>query len=416
MQWVRKSFGFLFAVILLTSLISLAASLVLNRNLGNPGPLKQWMAESKIYDNVVASLIADAAKADADRATLYNSQAVLQLADRTFTTDLVAQSVGTFLDSNYAWLKGETTEPTFSIDLSKQREAFATEVGGYVEARLTGLPVCSAAQLSQLQIPVDPLTINCRPASINATTEGKRVSQGILDSSFLSNSVITAKTVGQEGSQPYYADLSRLPQAFQISQKLPVVFAVAALIAALAVLYLAQTRRSGLRSIGFTLASAGLLLVVAKPVTDMALTEVRNQSLQTQGVEGVFRQPYIDLLNLAGAAITREMMLFGAAYLLVAAIIFIALLATRNRHETTKVERSSVDKQKPATQGNKAVPKAIVTNPAPVQPILTSPTPRAQSMDIMSSKPVRPVQKPITPEATPSMKRKPKPRRPRLVQ
>jgi hypothetical protein len=417
MNWVRKGFVQLFAVILLISLLGLSVSLALNQNLGRPEPVKSWLAESKIYDNLVSDLISDAAKTDSERAALYNSQAVLQLADRTFTKDLVSQSVGTIVDSNYAWLRGSTPTPNFSIDLTKQREAFAAQVGNYVQIRLSTLPACTATELTQLQLPVDPLTIQCRPATINATTEGNRVSREILASSFLSNPVITATTLGQEGAQPYYADLTQLPRAYQTTQKLPIVFGVTALLSIVAILLVAVTRRKGIRRIGATFVATGLILIIGKFASASALTTVKTRSVEQQGIEGVMRQPYVDLIDRAGAAIMQDILFAGIACMALGFIAIIYLLATRQRQHTAPaaapLRQQEPARQQAATKPLPVAPQAPVTPPMQTQPAAKRP----QALDIMApAKTQQPTQKPITPGTAPAIKRQPKPRRPRLIQ
>jgi len=63
MIWARKSLVHFLAVLLFVTLLGLAAAVNFNLNLAHPDKLKGWLAESKIYDNVVSSLL-DKAQTD----------------------------------------------------------------------------------------------------------------------------------------------------------------------------------------------------------------------------------------------------------------------------------------------------------------------------------------------------------------
>jgi len=340
MIWLRKGFVHFLAFLLLVSLVGGVAAMGVNRTLA-PAKLETLLANSKIYDNVTASVLQQAEKSSSDGgnsgSVSLNDPLVRQAAESAFSPSLIQQSVNTFINDNYSWLSGKQPSPDFKIDLSSAKQDFAQQVGQAVQARLATLPVCSAQQLAQLSIPVDLMSVNCRPPTLDPKTEAAQVAQEVNDSSdFLSNPVITAASLnqnelGQASSsqgQPYYKKLSWAPKAYQVGLKLPWIFGGLALLSAMGIFFIAPARRRGGRRIGAVLLVAGLVLIGLKLVADASINKFA--SISVKGALGSdFKQPLSDFMRQLEPQLVRSYLPFGIIFVVAAIVIFIVLFRSR---------------------------------------------------------------------------------------
>lgn len=421
MLWVRKSILLLLTVVLFGSLLGIANSLNLNQTLGKPDKVKQLLSDSGVYDHVVSAALnhaqEEALKQGEDTTVALNSTVVMQAANQAFPSQLLERNTDTFIDANYAWLSGKTTQPEFSIDLSDARAQFIALTTEYVTNRLAKLPVCSAEQLARIQLPVDPLLVTCLPTGLDPQTEGQRIGQHISNSDFLSKPVITANSFGrdeQSQDKPYYERYDRAPDAYKFAQKAPLILAVVALVSALLMLLVAPTHRRGLRRVGFVLLVAGLLLAgykfFAQFVTDKLIASM-DDTVTTQ-----LQRPRDDFLRHLEAAVVQTNLICGIIFIVLAALIFGWLIKTRGQNS------APTPKYTPATPGDQIAPTPATAPPQPRPNPLTALRPaasrRQQPMDVMGLSRPRPSQPSSSSSAptAPGAKRPPKPRRPRLIQ
>lgn len=348
MNWVRKVLAGFLTLVLFAALLGTAFSTSGNLAFSHPDKIEAWLNQSDLYGHFVSNAI-DQAKKSANSTenqgpVTLSDTAVQQAAQTAFSDQLLQNSVKTFLDANYAWLEGKTAQPSFTINLTQSKQNFAAQVGQYVQAHINSLPVCGAQQLAALGNvnSVDPLNITCRPPQLNAQAEAQLVTQRIQNSSgFLSNPVISANNINPKGassSQPYYQKYSELPKLYQLGVKLPWIYAAAALLSALAIIFLAPRKRCGLRRIGINLAIAGVILVAFKFVADAVLKQVEKHIFNSSSV-GQLQQALTDFLQRAEHQLVKTDMLFGLGYLLLALLILIILLSTRRNRGAKPVPK-----------------------------------------------------------------------------
>lgn len=408
MIWLRKGIVHLLALVLLIALLGIALAVGFNHDFSNPNKLEGWLAGSNIYDQIIPNALNNAAVASSqdgsEGSVALNDPGVRQAAAQAVSPTFLQQSVNNFLDSNYAWLKDKTTIPDFTIDLTAPKQSFANTVGQLVQTHLASVPVCSDTQLTQLQLPVDPLSVVCRPPTLDPKTESAQVTQDINSGDFLNKSVITAANLSGQG-QPYYQRLSKLPRAFRVSLKLPYILTVASLVVILGIVVIAPSRRRGLRRIGSTLVAAGIILIADKFITDWLVKKFEGRVFK-QTLNGQLKQPYYSVLNHVISGFTQVELWFGAGFLALGLIVICYLILTRGRS-------SSAAKSQPAKPVAAEQP-AMSNNLG-----LAQRRPQAQpSLDMMS----RPIQQPTRPSqpgttVPPVSPQKPRPpKRPRLIQ
>ncbi|HSX45592.1 MAG TPA: hypothetical protein VLG27_01140 [Candidatus Saccharimonadia bacterium] len=378
MNWARRGFVGLLTALLFVTLLSTAFSTSSKIAFSHPDKIESWLNQSNFYGHFVSNAIDQAKKSanstEEQGSVTLSDTAVQQAAQSAFSQQLLQKSVQTFLDSNYAWLEGKTARPTFTVDLTQAKQSFAQLVGQYVLAHINSLPVCTPqqeAELGNIQN-VDPLNITCRPAQLSAQAEAQLVTQRIQTSdNFLSNPVITANNINPNGgakSQPYYQKYADLPKAYKWGVRLPYIYAAAALLSMLGILLLMPGRRRGLRRIAIVLAEAGLVLVVVRFVLDEIFKQIERHAFNNANI-GQLQQSLTSVLHLAKDQLVKIDFYFGIAYLILALVIFIVLVSTRNRQpRAPKLKEAAPEPELAADK-----PSKPVTDLPPPRPKVTGP-------------------------------------------
>jgi hypothetical protein len=378
MIWLRKGFVHLLSIVLLVSLLGGVAAISFDRGLSHPGKLESWLADSGIYGRLPAAALVQTQKSGTDSGAgsiSLSDPAVIQAAQTAFPPDLLRHSANTLLDSNYDWLAGKTATPSFNIDLSTAKQNFAKLVGQAAAAHLAALPVCTPAQLAQLSIPVDSLSVSCRPAILTAQAEGARITEAIDNSNdLLSDPVVTAGSLNQDlkngQGQPYYQKLSWAPKAYRLDLKLPWILGVLALLCGPGIAFIAPSRRRGARRIGVVLLEAGIILVIEKLVADALVKRFASTKLHNT-LASQLQQPISDFLRKGEPQLVQPYLWFGILFLGAALVIFVLLFKTRQRGAKPKAPSTDPDEDvtsasgKPVTSASdiRLAPRPIRKNP-----------------------------------------------------
>jgi hypothetical protein len=412
MLWLRKGFVHLLSLILLVSLIGGAVATSVDMSLTHPAKIENWLGQSNLYSHFLSNAINQAQKSaggnDQSSTVSLSDTAVQQAAESAFPPSLLQQDVNTFLNSNYAWLQGKTTTPDFTIDLTSAKQNFAKQVGKYVEVYSSQLPVCTTAQLIQLQNQsVDPLSATCRPANISPATLGAQATRQLSTSgSFLSNPVITANTFHPKDKgqgQPYYQKLSKLPKLYRLTTKLPLVFAGIGIVSIPGIIFIAPRKRKGLRRVGVVFLEAGIILVAIKFAADFGFTKVEHRIFNNSDI-GQLQQSLTDFAHRVESSLVKTDMLFGIAYIVLALIAFGILIKTRQKGVGAKAISN-------LGAGTVSAPPAA--NEPQVPLVLSRPSRQQPAIDIRpgTKSPAKPA---AGAPAQPS--KPPRPRPPRLIQ
>lgn len=374
MIWLKRFFGGLFALILFGSLVSLASSIATQRTFGNPTQIKTWLVQSHIYDKLVNSAL-DVAQKDntdsgADGSIELTNQKVKEAANAAFTPEVLQQSAEEFINASYDWLNGKTSTPQFKIDLTNAKQTYADKVGQYVTQRLSKLTVCTAEQQAKLQIPVDSLTITCRPASLDPKAEGQRVTNEIMKSAFLTNPVITqdtfARNTNDPKSSPYYQAISQAPLLYKISKYAPFVFGGLILISSAIVIFAAPNRRKGWRRVGTITLSAGIVLVVSKFTTEFSVNKLKELQPDTALINQL-KQPSDYLIEKVTGVYWDTFLILGGIFIFLGILILlINWLANRDKkHDKKQSQKDDKDDLPPDASTNPLLSSddEKVTNP-----------------------------------------------------
>jgi hypothetical protein len=373
MLWVRKLLVSLFSTVTLLTLIGGVVAVSLNAAFAAPTKTEQWLDQSQLYDHLLTSEISQITQIGSDSTSQAgginsNDPAVRQAIKSAFSKQLVEQYVHTFLAGNYAWLQGKTTTPVFKIDLSVAKQSLSTQIGQAVRAHLTQVPLCTAAQLEQIDN-INLLTVACRPLGVDPRVEAAQVQQQIESGGALSDSIITAdnlntRKAGSVTGKPYYQRFSELPRAYQLAQKLPLILGVLALLSAVIIIFAAASKRLGWRHLAKILVTAGVLLSIAKLVFDVGFNKLQGKLFDTSST-GELQRSLTDFAHRAIDYVTHIELYGGLLYLLLAVIIISILFIERTSAkrqvvtdvalpiEAEQVSVSETPKPKPPRLGQK---------------------------------------------------------------
>lgn len=431
MKPVRNTFAYLLAVVLFASLLGLATAVNFERTLGEPAQVKQLLRDSGVYDKAVSAALdksqADALREGNDSSIQLDHTIVQQAAKRSFTPQLLEENTDQFIDANYDWLAGRTQAPEFALDLSDAKKTFARLAGEYTAARLMTLPACTDQELSQLQLPVDPMSVRCLPATIDPDREGARLTAEIGNSNFLTEPVITPETLGRDknsSSKPYYQQLSDAPKIYQLSQKLPIILAVLALLMALLIILVSPVRRKGWRRVAVVLLVSGLLLIGLVLAGGAAVSQA--ESRLTDSVSSQLSEPRRDFLQHLQDRMNGVNLVFGGAYAVIALLILARLYMTRQRGTETAVppvrsapQQLPPQQARPAAQTPAPLPRRPAAPPAransPTVTDIAGPSKPPTRAGVINSPPVPPARAGTAP-TLPQLKKPAKKRPPRLIQ
>jgi hypothetical protein len=373
MIWLRKGVVHLLSLILLSALLTGTLAASIDIAFSHPAKLEDWLSQSGLYSSFVNDAIKQASNSTNNgqsSGVSLNDVAVQQAAQAAFSPTLLQQDVNTVLNSNYAWLQGKTTTPNFLINLSAAKTDFAQKVGQYAEAHLASLPVCTNAQLvaTEQQLNNDPLSVTCRPASVSPAAEGASVTQQLQNGSgFLSNPVITAKSINPNGgnaAQPYYQKLSFAPRAYRAATQLPWAFGGLAVLCIVGIVFIAPRKRRGLRRVGYVLLVAGILLVAMKFVIDSLFKRFESTAFNNSSI-GPLQQALTSFAHRVETQLVNVNMYFGIAFAVLAVAIFITLILSRNRNTSISLRPA---KTAATTKANAAPLSETTDNSATTPP------------------------------------------------
>jgi hypothetical protein len=187
----------------------------------SPDKIQKSLSDSGVYDTFVDNALAELNKTLKKNPEAQNvpteNPAVIAAAKNAFSPELLQNSTESLLDGIYSWLSGKTKVPDYSIDLTQAKQTFAEGIGSAAAARMSSLPPCSRAQLSQVNIDeLDPFNAPCLPPGTNITEQQAKLIDELKNSKdFLGTTKLTADSLPKdENGKTVFDNLSKLPSAY----------------------------------------------------------------------------------------------------------------------------------------------------------------------------------------------------------
>jgi hypothetical protein len=341
-----------------------------------PNHIKTWIQKSGTYGSLPAALLQEAAvkdeTANTPNAIPFNDPGVQAAAKTALNSDFVRHSTEQIIDSSFKWLDGNTPQPDFSINIAGAKQTFADKLGDYLLKRYEGLPACAAGTAPTS---TDPFKIDCKPAvDIGIERIIAEQKQTFLDNQdFLPKASVTPDSFKNEGSNQNFFEASKdLPKAYQALRHLPLIIGALALLTAVGVIFLAETKKAGVRTLGWRLTIIGglsLFFTLLSAAGATNLEKLANHQGKDAAVT-IYKDMFTRGLSAVQADLTKVGLLLSGVVLL-AGIVLLYLtrrpkLDTRD-NQTAPVEPDALSKI-PSPAAPPKVPKPSTDVKTPLKP------------------------------------------------
>ncbi len=380
-----------------------------------PNYIKKWAEKSGAFSSLADITIKRAAASQTDKGAgagqiPYSNELVQKAAKDVLSEQFYASSTDTFIEGSFAWLRRQSPNPTFDIDLTEAKTGFINRLGELAGERYQSLPLCANnAQPKSL----DLLTIDCKITDYDtelAITEQKN--SLLADQTLFDKSAITSDSVGQLNGKNFFERHDEIPYIYVAIQKTPLVFGALAILSGLAVIFLAESKKKGLRKLGWRTIVAGILGIVVTTLSYFAIAAAKDLALGQK--DGTTVGIYKNIVAAAMDAIRIDTAIVGislAAASLVLGLIVIRL--TRVRKNKTNIEK--LESNKGELGGGQLLEEqeeeyvAELDEDMPEVSSHHRPTPPKKSGPVPSDKPLN---KPATTAPTVKAQTRPRPSRP----
>jgi hypothetical protein len=261
MQFVRRTFLVLCGLALPALLFATAIDFGIYHVAGTAAPVKKILSDSGIYGSVVSQALNQAKTTSngSSQVSLLDLE-IKNAAEGSFSPQVVQSSSEKVIDGVYDWLGGKTPQPVFNVDLSGPKNDFADKVGQLAKDRAAKLPVCTSAPTN-----IDPLSATCLPPGITPAQVGVQAKNDVLaGQGFLEHPTITAENFKGATNQSIFdkPKSKQAPKRYQLAVKLPFILAALALLTMLAIIFLSNSRRKGIRRAAIILSISGLFMLL----------------------------------------------------------------------------------------------------------------------------------------------------------
>lgn len=335
---------------------------------GTPGPLKQALKSSKIYDQAVDSAVSSSVDVEGSGDAASTSQTELNQAAKTaITPEFIQNSSEQIIDGVYGWLTGKTAQPEFRIDASTVKQQIIQATSDQAVAKAKELPACTLQQTRAFAgSSVDPFNLPCLPPGYDINLLRGEVAKqvGRSEGDFLQNPIITPSTLpkdqhGNTAIQNLTTNAAQAPDVFRWLKRAPWILGTLAVISGGLVIWLYDDKRRAIRNLAFTTLGLGAVVIAGILFTNYAFGQLgKPNGALTQNIKGSLQQPVLAVTKSLADSINSKLIFFGSVYALIGASTLIALHYTKPK-TTTPTANESV-KNDPKEIAEPEPPKPIV--------------------------------------------------------
>jgi hypothetical protein len=349
MDFLRRSAVWLLLAVLPLLLIGLAVTLAVSRSTGDPQQVKDILKGSGLYASAVDGVLeaTNNPNENGQGGITADNQVVKNAVKDSFTPELIQNSAENFIDGIYSWLEGKSSVPNFRIDLSQAKAKFVNEVAAGAQARAAGLPACPRGQ-NQFD---DPFTSTCLPRGMSPAVAADKIRQELAggQEKFLKDPVITADTVKNKEGRPVFSSDSKLPENYQKLKKMPLLFGLLVLITLAGIVFLSQSRRSGLKKAGVILLVVGLSVLVMTWLSNKFTNSVVVEKIKVDN--SVLQEKMRRLATDVSGTFSKNFLLAGSAYATLGALAIAGSILINKRSPQVEAASSKPQsKDKPSTK------------------------------------------------------------------
>lgn len=325
--------------------------------LGNENTIKQVLESTNAHERFIPSLLQAAVKQQPD--SILADKTVQQYIIKTFPPELLAYESHKVIDAFYDWLRGESTEPTFTVSFERQRQQIAEQLSIYAIERLSSLPTCSGRVDT-----LDPFTATCQPIGVNYKSEQEALRLILLRSdSFLPNSTYTQADLPKNSKgEPLAVAFSNAPALFQLQFPLLIASVVLLILLMAGIVALRPVRRNGLRDLSRSLVTISAFLAASAAVFGIAVPYF-TRSYQSQFLGNGTEKLMSDVIREISIQFQIVFVMGAVLFVLMGIGIYLLLKISKEKSRYERLERvagivnaHAHPKIAPATVSEKEIP------------------------------------------------------------
>jgi hypothetical protein len=364
MQFIRKLSLAAAAALLFVLLFTFGLAFSAYRVFSTPDTIKSALKDSGFYQSAVANALQHAQKEQSTPAQAPNEipishPAVQNIIKEAASPEFLQTQSEQALDSVYAWLRGESPDLRFTVDLATVKTRLADGMANYVQQHLATLPAC-APGTAPVGAGFDPFNAVCLPPGTTPEQVAAETRSQILNGEFLKDSTqITADTIKTEDGKTLAQQLRDVPETYQRLTWAIYGAGILALLMALAVVFLSTDRRSGLSRASMTFIIVGTISALMAWLSSFG---VQRGALALADQSGGIAPLQRNVMDIA-QELVNDLRTWWMGYGLVLIVLGIVTLIISR---FMRPKAPSADKEKPAAPATAPTPPPAATPAAPV--------------------------------------------------
>ena len=317
---------------------------------GTSTHIKQVLKDSNVYGTFVDGVIQEIRKnpeTKTDASLPINDPIFQQSIKNSFTPEFLQATTENVVDGTYNWLTGKVKQPDFRIDITTQKQQFASSIGDYAVVKLNALPVCTRTQLLQMIGDIDPFNAVCRPANLDVAAQKQKIINDLMtNKDFLNNTAITTDSLQKDSDgKTFFQQQTIVPELYGWMSLSPYLLIGISILSAGAIVFLHRTKRKGFRTVGFILAETGAFLTI---ISFLSMWFYQNASQPGGAIDkslasSSFRPTISKVLESITNLVNSRLMLFGVVYACIGLIIFAVLFFTRPKTKPNDNQKNEKD-------------------------------------------------------------------------
>lgn len=165
-------------------LILLPSAFLFTFIFSQPSTVKTMLKDSGLYESISHSMADNLSSLSSAKQQGISAEAISKATRKVVSGPVVQGKVETLIDDIYVWLYGQKKELALQLDLTKETQEIANTVSMDTIASLQQKPVCTAAQLQQLNLTSSTSgnlgmlsSLPCQPPGTDYDALSQRVSE-----------------------------------------------------------------------------------------------------------------------------------------------------------------------------------------------------------------------------------------------
>lgn len=310
MQYLRRIGLSLAGITLTVSLLGFAITGVLSNTVRDKEQIKSWLKESGIYDEMGNSIVnqmkKDSQSRLPDKVNTESPEAQAAL-NKAFNPEMLKGISEKLVDGVFTWLDSDSDSPNVNIDLTEAKTQLADNLSIYAIERINNLPACTPLQLGSMSAGSDPLTISCKPPSVNTDLIKQQVKGEVSKNlAFIPTNYNAGKaTEGQNWPE-------QIKSTYKITAWLPYVFCFLIVISVCVLIFLSSTKKNGAYRASAVFGLSGLGLIIFSVILLKAPKLLMSSSNKDAGADIAKR-----LIEITSGDTGKLLIWYGVGYLII---------------------------------------------------------------------------------------------------